>query len=55
MKHTFHDPELAKISARISKELTVEDAQALRDNEAARETVAKSAEDILKDVSVLFG
>ena len=50
-----NDPNLAKVAARISKELTVEDAQALRDNEAARETVAKSAEDILKDVSVLFG
>ena len=49
------DPKLRKIAARISKELTHDDAKVLRENDAAREAVAKSAEDILKDVSVLLG
>jgi hypothetical protein len=49
------DPELARITDRITKELCAEDATTLRDNEATRVTVQKSADDILKDVSSLLG
>jgi len=49
------DPKLNKITQRIKKELCVEEAQVLRDNEEACETVQKSAEDILRDVNVLLG
>jgi hypothetical protein len=44
-----------KITERIKRELCTEDADSLRKNEEARETVKKSADDILKDVSALLG
>jgi hypothetical protein len=50
-----NDPNLAKIADRIKKELCAEDAETLRHNDAARKTVAKSADDILKDVASLLG
>lgn len=50
-----NDPDLDKIAGRINRELCVEDAKTLRENEAARATVQKSAEDILKDVNGLLG
>ena len=50
-----NDPNLDSLGKRIQRELCVEDAQTLRENDAARETVAKSADDILKDVSSLLG
>jgi hypothetical protein len=50
-----NDPALDRVTDRIKRELCTEDAKTLRDNEAARATVQKSAEDILKDVSDLLG
>lgn len=50
-----NDPALDQLAKRIQQELTVEDAKTLRDNVNARETVQKSAEQILKDVSALLG
>jgi hypothetical protein len=50
-----NDPKLDKITKRIKKELCVEDAQTLRKNPAAAESVAKSADDILADVAKLLG
>lgn len=50
-----NDPGLAQITERIKRELCTEDADSLRKNEEARETVKKSADDILKDVSALLG
>jgi len=50
-----NDPKLTKVADRIKRELCVEDAVTLRKNDAARETVAKSADEILKDVSELLG
>ena len=50
-----NDPSFDQVAARIKAELCVEDAVALRDNDEARKTVQKSAEDILKDVSKLLG
>lgn len=49
------DSKLAEVTERIEKELCAEDAQALRDNDQARAVVAKSAEDIVKDVQKFFG
>lgn len=46
-----NDPAVNNLCDRMARELCVEDAQALRDNEAARASVQKSAEDILADVS----
>jgi hypothetical protein len=48
------DPKLATIATRISKELCAEDAKVLRENDAARETVAKSADEIVAAVSGLL-
>jgi hypothetical protein len=45
------DAALTAITERIEKELCAEDAQALRDNDSARESVAKSADDIVAEVS----
>lgn len=50
-----NDPGLDQIAKRIKRELCVEDADVLRKNDAARETVQKSADAILKDVSALLG
>jgi len=50
-----NDPHLDALAKRIQRELTVEDAKTLRENEKTRETVQKSAEDIFKDVSALLG
>jgi hypothetical protein len=50
-----NDPKFDQVAARIKRELCVEDADALRDNDDARKSVQKSAEDILKDVSKLLG
>jgi hypothetical protein len=49
------DAKLAAITDRIQKELCIEDAQSLKDNHKAREVVAKSAEDIVADVTKFFG
>jgi hypothetical protein len=49
-----NDPALSAITTRISKELCAEDAEALRENGAAREVVAKSADDIVKAVEGLI-
>lgn len=46
-----NDPKLAAIAKRISKELCAEDAAELRKNDAARESVKKSADEIVKAVS----
>jgi hypothetical protein len=46
-----NDPELDKITKRMAKELCAEDADELRKNDKARKSVAKSADDILADVS----
>jgi histone H3/H4 len=46
-----NDPALTAITDRITKELCVEEPKQLRENEAAREAVQKSAESILEDVS----
>ena len=48
------DPRLADITARIQSELCGEDAADLRENDEARETVQKSAEEIVEAVSGLF-
>ena len=50
-----NDPKLDAIAGRIKRELCTEEASELRENEAARATVQKSAEDILKDVEGLLG
>jgi hypothetical protein len=49
------DPKLDAITKRIKSELCVEEAKDLRANEAVRETVQKSADDIVAAVSQLFG
>jgi histone H3/H4 len=46
-----NDPKLTAITDRITRELCVEEPEALRENDKARETVQKSAESILEDVS----
>jgi len=50
-----NDPALTQITERMRRELTVEEAETLRTNPAARESVKRSADDILKDVSALLG
>ena len=45
------NPVITDLYTRMKRELTVEDAQELRDNNLAREAVQKSAEEILADVS----
>jgi hypothetical protein len=45
------DPKLTQIIARIQKELCAEDAGELRKNDAARESVQKSADEIVAAVS----
>jgi hypothetical protein len=49
------NPDFDKVVARIRSELTVEDVKTLREHETVRESVAKSADDILKDVEALLG
>jgi hypothetical protein len=49
------DPKLTAITKRIAKELCAEDAADLRKNDEARASVAKSADDIVSEVSKLFG
>jgi hypothetical protein len=49
------DPKLTAITKRIAKELCAEDAADLRKNDEARASVAKSADDIVAEVSKLFG
>jgi hypothetical protein len=49
------NPEFDKVVARIKRELTVEDAKTLREEPTVRESIAKSADDILKDVEALLG
>jgi hypothetical protein len=48
------DAKLAAITARIQRELCVEDASSLRENEGAREAVAKSADEIVAEVEKIF-
>ncbi|HJS33373.1 MAG TPA: hypothetical protein VJ924_15365 [Alphaproteobacteria bacterium] len=50
-----NDPGLDAIAARIKKELCAEDAETLRENDTVRKSVAKSADDILRDVESLLG
>jgi len=50
-----NDPALDDIIERIQRELCVEEAETLRENDQARAVVQKSADDILKDVSALLG
>jgi len=50
-----NDPALDAIADRINKELCVEDAETLRHDDNARKSVAKSADDILRDVESLLG
>jgi hypothetical protein len=45
------DPKLTEIIARIQRELCAEDAGELRTNDAARESVQKSADEIVAAVS----
>lgn len=45
------DSKLDELASRMAKELCVEEAKTLRENKVARETVKKSAEDILAEVS----
>lgn len=50
-----NDPKLDAIAKRIKQELCAEDATTLRHDAKVRHSVAKSADDILKDVSSLIG
>jgi hypothetical protein len=50
-----NDPAFDELAKRIQKELCVEDAKTLREDEDVRASVKKSADDILKDVSSLLG
>jgi hypothetical protein len=50
-----NDPGLDAVAKRIKKELCVEDAETLRNDDNVRKSVAKSADDILKDVESLLG
>ena len=50
-----NDPAFDAIADRIKRELLVEDAKELRENDNARHIVQKSAEAILKDVEGLLG
>jgi hypothetical protein len=49
------DAKLAEITARIKQELCAEEAATLRDDDKVRTAVAKSADQILKDVESLLG
>lgn len=49
-----NDPKLNDITARIQKELCMEEAGALRENDDARVTVQKSAEKIVADIGKFF-
>jgi hypothetical protein len=50
-----NDPGLDAITDRINKELCVENAETLRHDDNVRQSVAKSADDILRDVESLLG
>lgn len=50
-----NDPKLTGVIARIQKELCAEETKTLRENDTVRDTVQKSADDILKDVEALLG
>jgi hypothetical protein len=50
-----NDPKLTAITKRIANELCVEDAKELRKNDAAREAVAKSADEIVAEMSKFLG
>jgi hypothetical protein len=49
------DPVLDAVAKRIKDELCVEEAETLRKNDTVRQVVAKSADDILRDVESLLG
>jgi hypothetical protein len=49
-----NDPDLARITDRIVKELCVEDADVLRKNDLARAIVQKSADEIVAEVEKFF-
>lgn len=49
-----NDPKLTAITKRIAKELCVEDAPILRKNDDVAEAVAKSADEIVKEVEKFF-
>lgn len=49
-----NDPKLDRIAKRMRQELCAEDAKGLRENDAAREAVAKSADEIVKEVEKFF-
>jgi len=48
------DPALSSLASRIERDLTVEDASTLRDNDQVRKAVAKSAEEILAEAQALM-
>jgi len=48
------DPKLTAITKRIKKELLITDAGTLREDETVRKKVAKSADEILKEVSAFI-
>jgi hypothetical protein len=50
-----NDPALDAITDRINKELCAESAETLRHDDNVRKSVAKSADDILRDVESLLG
>ena len=50
-----NDPDLDAIAKRIKTELCAEDAETLREDDSVRKSVAKSADDILRDVESLLG
>jgi hypothetical protein len=50
-----NDPGLDAVAKRIKKELCAEDAETLRNDDKVRKSVAKSADDILRDVESLLG
>ena len=50
-----NDPALTALTTRIKAELCVEDAKTLREHDTVRESVAKSADDILREVEGLLG
>ncbi len=49
------DPALAEVTARIARELCADDAKELRENDAARESVQKSADEIVAAVEKFIG
>jgi hypothetical protein len=50
-----NDPALTAVANRIKAELCVEEAETLRKSETVRESVQKSADDILRDIEGLIG